>query len=136
MSTPLIIANVEYINGFPFFVAVVYDKGDLIDELLLEFVSYDDAMQLIQGEMYLSHDLRFEVWTSDKELYKRGLATPGIVAVYKHRNDTRDTGRIIERDNGLLIELYELKPLKELSRFRLKAFYHLAKLTLRIGGIK
>lgn len=137
MSMPLIIVNIEYIIGFPFFVAVVFDEnGDRIDELTLEFTSYDDAIQLIQGEMYLTHDLRFEVWTSDAEIYKRCLATPGIAVQYKHRTNTNDTERLIERDKELLTELYEIEPLPQLSKWRAKAFYHLTKLTLIIGGIR
>lgn len=136
MSTPLIIANIEYINGFPFFVAVVFDaEGERIDELTLEFSNYEDAVLLIQSEMYLSQEHKFEVWTSDHGLYGECQKIPGIAVQFKHRTNTGDTGRIIERDKEILTDLYDIEPLPELSKFRLKAFYYFAKLTMKIGAI-
>lgn len=136
MSMPLIIANLECLGAVTFFTAVVYDdKGDRIDELIVEFTDYDDAILLLQSQTQLSQE-RFEVWTSDRELYVACQGVPGIATNIKHRTDTSDTKRIVERDKDSLTELYDVKPLPELSKWRAKAFYYLTKLTLKIGGIR
>lgn len=136
MVMPLIIANIECLKNMTFFAAVVYDgKGDRIDELIVEFEGYGDAIQLIQSQLFLSHNHRFEVWTSNRELYVECQRVPGIATQFKHKTDTTDTAQIIERDKDILTDLYDAKPLPELSTWRARAFYYLLKLTLKTGGI-
>ena len=136
MNMPLIIANVESMGAGTFFVAIVYDdNGDRIDELIVGFTDYDDAIEFLQSQTQLSQK-RFEVWTSDRELYVACQRVPGIAAQMKHRTDTSDTGRLIERDKEILTEIYEVEPLPVLSKWRSKVFYYLTKLTLKIGGIR
>lgn len=108
---PLVIVNVEPVEGRPFLVTLLYgEDGYLLDEITLPYEGPDAACGLIAEIMRRYRLETVECWTTELELYVAALRTVGIAVTFKHRSDTDGTRQAIERSRDILAEIYELKP--------------------------
>ncbi|KYD08038.1 hypothetical protein [Caldibacillus debilis] len=107
----LAVANFEKIDDVPFFVVNLYDNtGHLADQIVVLKTTLDDAVYKLRELAFYYDITNFEVWTSDKALFKRLLTEAGMAASLKTRGETHDTYETIKQHEQLLREFHFIEP--------------------------
>jgi hypothetical protein len=138
---PLVITNFERVEDTAFVVAQLFGE----DGYLLDTVMYpcDGPANVIELTRKLAERYRidaFELWTREPSVYAASLGEIGVAASIKHPSDVASTQHVIEENQDVLIELYELRPqnepapVRELAGWRRAVVNLLKKLIKRIEG--
>ena len=101
--TPLIIADIEELDGLPIFAAVLFDKdGYLLDQLAFTFDSLEHSTLIIEEMIERQGIKTADLWTSNTELFAVMLQAIGISPHIKHSSDTTDTKKLVEHSSEWL----------------------------------
>lgn len=116
---PLIIANIEQVEASKLLVIVLYGKdGYLVDQIIVPFEDYPEAIKRIKA-LTVAYKLScIDVWTSNPDLYRHTLHTPGIAGVMKHSSDTSDTRQALRNIASILPDIYEIKPISRPPKWK------------------
>jgi len=128
----LAIVNIERLHTKEFIVLNIYDNksGYLKDQIIREFIDINQVIDILREVKPAL------VWTSNRDLYGILLQTIGISAEIKHPSDTSCTKRAVEQNADILKELFQIQPIKPLSKWRRWLCDVLTKLIKFIGGNK
>lgn len=106
----LAVVNYEQLDDIAFFVANLYDDtGQLADQIITPKRTIDEAVIKLRELALYFEITNFEVWTSDKALFKRLLTEAGIGASLKERGETIDTNYAVHQHAELLREFYHIE---------------------------
>jgi hypothetical protein len=133
----LAITEIVQLEATPFLTINLYgEKGYLIDQLIAPYEGPQQALEFLQ-RLIKEHGSALDCWLTDRAIYAATLATPGISAQLKHRDDTKDCEVAVKSVEEVLRELYEIQPsvpLPKLPKWRKRLLFWLEKITNIVRG--
>lgn len=133
-----VITNIETVETEHFLVVIAFGpEGYLVDYCCPIYEGPAKAVEFVGNLLEAHGQSAARLWTSSTELYTALLSVPGIGAEIKHRDDTAETRRLIEKDKEILMEFHEIKPRVpklKLPAWRKRLFLLLEKITKKVRG--
>ncbi|RED86202.1 hypothetical protein [Cohnella phaseoli] len=130
---PLVIANIDRIEGAEFLVAQLFgEDGYLMDTVIKRHESDAVAIGYVKDIAEIYGCETPELWTSTREIYVAALNEIGLGASLKHRTDTSSTRRAAEELQSLYADLGASSV--ELPRWKTRIIIFLKALIQKLGG--